>query len=293
MVAYSIDAAAVLAVLQDTEDDLVPLASLASDLQACVDTAASSLASGRVGRALSNYAAETLFHDLGSAVAGSRRAIQSVKAAVAEYAAADQEMRVRAEAAAATVPAAGVPAAAAPGTTGKGKPLPAIRPGVEPEPERGSIVPLPGPPPWKPVWPQKPLPVLPNPLLRLPYRWVRPPGWNRPPWWMGPPRWMRPPWFPGLPRWPHGPGAHTPRWLWELAPAPGCPGPNRWPGQGCLPPPDCYYPLLPPDIMLPKTDLPVGRMLTAHQMTTGHGLPRPQTSAETEASPGSRKWGLT
>lgn len=315
MVAYTIDAAAVLAVLQDTEADLAPLASLASDLQASVETVTSSLASSPVGRALTNYAGETLFFDLGSAVAGSGRAVQSVKAAVAEYAAADHEMRVRAEAA-----AAAVPAAAGPGIIGR--PLPAGRPGVVPdplprvepdegsagvpaasavppagaapvpppakEPERGSIVPLPGPPPWKPIWPRKPQPVLPNPLLRLPYRWMQPPWWQRPPWWMGPPRRMQPPWFPGLPRWPHGPGIHRPPWLWEFWPTPGCPGPQRWPGGGFLPPPDCYYPLLPSEIPLLNPDLPVARMLAGHQ-----SVPHAQVPPEAAAGPDGRKWGLT
>lgn len=266
MVAYAIDTAAVLAVLQDTEAELAPLASLASDLQDSVDTVASSLASSPVGRALAQYAAETLLRDLASAVAGSGRAVQSVKAAVAGYAAADQEMRMHAEAAAAAVP----------GIIGK---------------------PLPGPPPWKPIWPQKPLPVLPNPLLKLPYRligppWLMgPPRWMRPPGWMGPPRWMRPPWIPGLPRWPH---------------ATACPGPHRPPGGGCLPPPDCYYPLQPPatvpppDSALPHTDLPVGRMLTTQQtmsrttaLTSHQVLTRVHLPAAAGAGSGSLNWGLT
>ena len=336
MVAYDIDTATVTAVIQDTETELSSLTSLSSDLQDGVDAVTASLSSSPVGRAFKNYAAETLFFHLGSAMAGSDRAVQSVKAAVAEYGAADQEMRLRAAAAAAAVPAAagsgnprkpqpGVrpgivqdrgprveqdrapsvppaapspvppPAAAAPGLVPATplplpwpRPLPSPPPREEPEPERGAIVPLPGPPPWKPIWPRKPLPVLPNPLLRLPYWWMRLPRWRRPPWWMTPPGWMRPPWWPGLPRWPHGPGVQRPPWLWGFWPMPGCPGPHRLPDRGFLPPPDYYYPLLPLEIPLLRTEPPVGQMLIGRQT-----MPDAHAPAEGAANPGSRKWGLT
>lgn len=342
VVAYNIDTAAVMAVIRDTEEELSSLASLSTDLQGGVEAVTASLVSSPVGRAFTRYADETLFHDLGSAMAASGLAVQSVKAAVAEYAAADQEMRARAEAAAAAVPAAGsgtpgttlpgllpgaVPAApprvepdqaqpvppaspalpVPPSATAPGlipalplplpwpRPLPPPPPGKEPEPERGGVVPLPGPPPWKPIWPRKPILVLPNPLLRLPHWrmrppwWMNPPGWmcppgrRRPPWWMGPPGWMRPPWFPGLPRWPHGPGAGSFPWLWGFWPTPGCPGPHLLPDRGFLPPPDCYYPLVPYEIPLLIKDRPVAQMLSGEQTL----------SADALLVAGSRKWGLT
>ncbi|MBO0909956.1 DUF6507 family protein [Arthrobacter sunyaminii] len=314
MAAYNIDTAAVMAALQDTEAELASLVTQQTDLQGGVDAVTASLGVSPVARAFTNFAAETLFHDLRSGLVSSDRAVQSVKAAVAEYVAADEEMRRRAEAAAAAVPAAGsgnpgktlpavlpgaVPEArprvepdrgsVVPPAVPLPRPLPSPPPGKEPEPERGAVVPLPGPPPWKPVWPRKPLPVLPNPLLRIPYWWMQLPWWRRPPWWLGPPRWMRPPWFPGLPRWPHGPGIHRSPWLWGFWPVPGCPCPHRLPDVGFLPPPDYYYPLVPLEVPRVGTELPVAQMLIGRQTIPADA----ETPAEYDAGPGSRKWGLT
>ena len=361
-----------MAALHDTEAELSSLVSLSADIRGGVDAITASLGPGPVARAFTTFAAETLFHDFESGMVGSGRAVQSVKTAVAEYAAADEEMRRRAEAAAAAVPGAagsgnpgtappavrpGIVPGAGPGVepqqvppvpvvpvpavppptvppptvptptvptptvpTPTGPPPTAAAPGLvpalplplpwpapspnpppqkvpEPEPDRGAIVPLPGPPPWQPARPRKPIPFFPNPLLRIPCWWRKPPCFQRPPLW------------PGLPRWPHAPGVHRSPWLWGFWPLPGCPCPHRLPDVGFLPPPGRCYPLLPLEIPQLRTDPPVAQMLIGHLTISDAEAPVPDGSPVPEGSPlpplraedpvqagtgpGIRKWGLT
>lgn len=310
MVAYNIDTAAVLTVLRDTEMEVASLGSLSSDLQGGVDAVGASLGPGPVARAFTRYAAETLFSDLRSGMISSGRALASARTAVAEYAAADEEMRARAEAAAAAVPAvlpespATVvpPAGTAPGLIPAVPlplplPMPLPPPEKEPEPERGAVEPLPGPPPWRPIWPRSPLPVLPNPLPPRPspdpafgpWWWVCLPQW----WW-----WMRP---PGSQRWPGWRDWYGFRWPWAFLPLPGCPGPPLLPGRGIMPPPGCYYPIVPLENPLLRVGPPVARMLADHA-TVPEGDPGPESGGTIPdgkslparlSATGSRTWGLT
>ena len=381
MVAYSIDTAAVQAVLRDTETELAPLASLYPDLQGGVDAMGASLGAGPVAAAFTQYANDTLLPRLRSGIVSSGRALDSLRGAVAEYVAADEIMRARAEAAAAAVPGAtgsgprtpgpnlparmlpeGPPGTAAdhlPGVQQKPAPAdsppapppagppdlsvpvapsptaappaaenpgtgPVIRlplplplpwlPPRKPEPEPGSLVPLPGPPPWQRVWPGLPLPVLPNPMLPHPMlplpgpgsgppRWIGPPAWwiGPPGWWMHPPGWSWRP--PGSAKWPHGQDWPEFRWPWESPPLPGCPGPHLLPDRGFRPPPGYCHPLVPlknPQLIIrfPEvTDLPVARMLEGRGAVPGADGDMTEAGGTRVNSVsrrgGNKTWGLT
>lgn len=176
MVAYDIDTAAVMAAARDTAAELAPLASVATDLQGTVDAVESALGANRVAGAFASYARDTLLPDVHSALSRADAAVQGVRAAVAEYLRGDEEMRLRAQAAAAAVPTV-LPVRAAPPVPVDppvlvdplvlvdppvlADPLPAPMPELspprqaEPEPER--LVPLPGPPPWRPKGPFQPV----------------------------------------------------------------------------------------------------------------------------------------
>jgi hypothetical protein len=269
MVAYDVDTSAVMDAVRRTEAEIAGLASVPSELQRSVHTLEAALGASRVARAFTDYGNGELLPRWRSVLHRAEDAVQGINQAVAEYLRADDEMRTRAEAAAAAVsepsgkrpshalPPVGSPivpsARPAPGPkAGAGdpamaRPLPApfpqplLPPPQEPEPEPERLVPLPGPPPWNPEWLFRPAlpgrpPIIPARDLMLRLRFPCPGHWHPNPGCS--PRWWGPAYPPGgwYPRWPEPgrpPGNWFPRW-----PEPGRPPRNwfpRWP-EPCRPP---------------------------------------------------------
>ncbi|MCC9198435.1 DUF6507 family protein [Arthrobacter sp. zg-Y820] len=256
MVAYDIDTAAAMDAVRKTEAELAVLASVPAEFQRSVDTVATALGSSRVARAFTTLGAGEILPNLQSVLSRAEDAVQGANQAVAEYLRADEEMRARAEAAAAAVPDASghraesaLPPAALPivpsappaplplpksggQDSGSARALPAPRPKPlpqkpepEPDPDSGTVTPLPGPPPWRPAWlfrpalpGRPPIVVARDLMLRLYY--PCPGSWPPHPGCLGP--WWRGPAYP--------PGGWYPRW-------PARPLPALFPNPRITPPP--------------------------------------------------------
>ncbi|WAP51567.1 DUF6507 family protein [Arthrobacter sp. ATA002] len=222
MVAYDIDTAAVMDAVRKTQAELRVLSAVPAGLQRSADAVETALGAGRVARVFTAFSAGELLPDLRSLLARAEGAALGVTEAVTEYLRADEEMRSRAEAAAAAVPDAA-------GKRPDAAPPPAVLPVVPPARR--------APAEWlfRPALPGRPPIIVARDLmLRLyfpcPGSPPRPGGWF--------PRWPRPGcpphgWFPRWPEPAYPPGSRLP-WLPGPAYPPGCWFP-RWPEPGIPP----------------------------------------------------------
>lgn len=104
MVAYDIDTTAVLEAVRHTEAELSELVPVPANLQRSVHAVEAALGSSRVAKAFTAYGTGELLPVWRTVLSRAEDAVQNVTQAVAEYLRADEEMRVRAEAASAAVP---------------------------------------------------------------------------------------------------------------------------------------------------------------------------------------------